>query len=299
MLREHPAVMRRLGLVFDLLLPNDVVLGDAGTVRIRWPHPPAGMPESVSPRAAYEVDDDRGLVPGRSTTARAGVLDLSDTNSWMTATFDIDNAVSRLHDAAASVRAATRNGAANASDGAVRLPALRSAGILLMRKDRETDFVNRRNAARTNAALPSVEDAEPLTADDLMLGMRLDVRTKNATEWTSLMRRNAEYTVDGNEILPPTEEEGHVKTGAAVQQIGAALRADEIVARWNGWSLAVPQQQSAARNARRRQDLPFDFGWNFDVPPCSLVPLRFGRDYHLRGASRTSPAAGSAPTTRT
>lgn len=296
MLREHPAVMRRLGLVFDLPLPSDAALGDAGTVRIRWPDPPPGVPEPVSPRAAYEVDDDRGLVPGRTATARAGLLDLDDTDSWMTATLDIDNAVTRLRDAAATVGPAPAEG--TEADGAVRLPALRSAGILLLRKGREDEFLNRRNAATRNAALPSVEDAEPLTADDLTLGLRLDVRLKGGTKWTSLVRREARYTVNGNEILPPTEEEGHVKSGAAVRQGDDTLRADEIVARWNGWSLAVPQASPGARNADRRQDLPFDFGWEFEVPQGSLLPLRFGRDHHLRTRIADLAGGGVSPEDR-
>lgn len=296
MLREHPAVMRRLGLVFDLPLPSDAALGDAGTVRIRWPDPPPGVPEPVSPRAAYEVDDDRGLVPGRTATARAGLLDLGDTDSWMTATLDIDNAVTRLRDAAATVGPAPAEG--TEADGAVRLPALRSAGILLLRKGREDEFLNRRNAATRNAALPSVEDAEPLTADDLTLGLRLDVRLKGGTKWTSLVRREARYTVNGNEILPPTEEEGHVKSGAAVRQGDDTLRADEIVARWNGWSLAVPQASPGARNADRRQDLPFDFGWEFEVPQGSLLPLRFGRDHHLRTRIADLAGGGVSPEDR-
>ncbi|MDQ3156785.1 MAG: hypothetical protein M3Q98_08675 [Actinomycetota bacterium] len=290
MLREHPAVMRRLGLVFDLPLPAGTALGDSGTVRIRWPNPPPGVPEPVSPRAAYEVDDDRGLVPGRTAIAKAGLLDLGDTDSWMTATLDIDNAVNRLRDAAATVGPAPAQGTETEVDGAVRLPALRSAGILLLRKGREGDFVNRRNAAATNAALPSVEDAEPLNAEDLMLGLRLDVRLKGAPKWTSLVSREAHYTVDGNDILPQAEEEGHVKSGAAVRQGDGILRADEIVARWNGWSLAVPQASPGTRHADRRQDLPFDFGWEFEVPTGSLLPLRFGRDYHLR--TRIADLAG-------
>lgn len=290
MLREHPAVMRRLGLVFDLPLPEGSALGDAGTVRIRWTNPPAGVPQPVSPRSAYDVDDDRGLVPGRTASARAGLIDLGDTDLWMTTTLDIDNAVTRLRDAAASLGPAPAAGAEAEVDGAVRLPALRSAGILLLRKGRENDFANRRNAAARNAALPSVEDAEPLTADDLTLGLRFDVRSKGAAKWTSLVRREARYTVDGNDILPLAEEEGHVKPGAAVQQGDGSLRADEIVARWNGWSLAVPQSSPGTRHADRRQDLPFDFSWAFKVPDESLLPLRFAHEYQLR--SRIADLAG-------
>ena len=102
-------------------------------------------------------------------------------------------------------------------DGPVRLPALRSAGIMLLRKDRATDFAEPAPPAAANTTKGSFDDIDPLTADDLMLGLRIDVRLKGASRWTSLVRRNARYTVDGAEIVAPTEEEGHVKVGAAVR----------------------------------------------------------------------------------
>jgi hypothetical protein len=295
MLREHPAVMRRLGLIFDLPLPDGAVLGERGTVRVRWANPPEHAPQPVSPRSAYEVDDDRGLVPGRTTLARAGLIELGDTDQWMTSTLDIDNAVTRLRDAATSVGPAPTNGDEEQVDDDVRLPALRSAGISLVRKGRSADFMNRRAAATRNAELSSVEDAEPLTADDLTLGLRLDVRLKGAAKWTSLARREARYTIDGQEILPQAEEEGHVKPGAAVRQGDGTLRADEIVARWNGWSLAVPHSSPGTRHADRRRELPFDFVWEFDVPDRSLLPLRFGRDYQLRARIADLGGGGIGP----
>lgn len=281
MLREHPIVLRRLGLVFDLRLPEGAELEDSGTVRVLWPDPPAGLPEVVSPRSTYDIDPDRGLVPGRTTTTRAGVVNLADTAAWGTSTLDVDNAVHRLRDAAASL-------GSDAHDGAVRLPALRSAGIQLLRKTRAVDFANRRDAAIANSGLAedAVEEAVPLTADDLTLGIRIDVRPKTSLRWTSLMRREAEYRVNGELVLPKAEEEGHLKPGATVRHRDT-LQADEIVARWNGWSLGVPHTKPSREN---RQALPFEFEWDFQVPDRSLIPLRFGHDYHLR--ARIADIAG-------
>lgn len=281
MLREHPAVLRRLGLVFDLRLPADTELDDQGTLRVHWLDPLPGMPQVVSPRSEYEIDADRGLVPGRTPTTRAGVVNLADAAAWATSTLDVDNAVVRLRAAAASLGPV-------AADGAVRLPALRSAGIQLLRKNRSVEFANRRDAALANAGLAedAVEETVALTADDLTLGLRIDVRPVTSQRWTSLMRRRASYSVNGEAILPPAEEEGHVKPGAAVRH-GATLQADEIVARWNGWSLGVPHTKPSRAN---RQDLPFAFTWDFEVPDGALIPLRFGHDYHLR--ARVADIAG-------
>ena len=58
-LREHPAVMRRLGLIFDLVPDATAQLGTSGTVRVRWPTKPDDLPPVSSPRASYEVHAER------------------------------------------------------------------------------------------------------------------------------------------------------------------------------------------------------------------------------------------------
>lgn len=286
LLREHPTVMRSLGLVFDLPIDPDR-LGSRGTVRVRWSQPPAGLPAVLSPRTAYEVDAERGFVPAPTSTIKAGIVDLGDTDGWATVTFDVDGATGRLRDAARTV---SQPGAP------ARLPPLRSAGVALLRLGRAGDFEDRRAAATANAALDSLEDAEPLTADDLMLGMRLDVRFKGQNMWTSLCRRAARYSVGGRDVRPAAEEEGHIKATAAVRHAGDVLRADEIVTRWTGWSLAVsPARPGSGAGGVQAAAVPFDFGWDFSVPAQSLLPLRFGRDYHLRARVADLAGGGIAP----
>ncbi len=275
MLREHPAVLRALGLIFDLPLTGE--LGRSGTVRVRWPNPPSGLPELASPAAAYQVDDDRGLLPASTTLVRAGVLDLGDTAAFATTTFDVDGAVGRLRDAARSADPRS-------------LPALRSAGLVLMRRGHARDLESKRARARAVNEAVSLDDAEPLHAEDLMIGFRLDVRRRGAETWTSLTRRNATYRVSGTEIAVG-EEEGHVKFGAAVRQDDGVLRTDEIVARWAGWSLAAPPARPDRRaSAPARAAVDLDFDWTFGVPQGSLIPLRFGTTYELR--ARVADVAG-------
>lgn len=301
MLREHPAVLRTLGLVFDL--PLDAPLGTSGTLRIRWPERPASLPDVASPRAAYEVDEDRGLLAASTRLVRSGVLDLGDTAAFATTTLDVDGAVGRLQDAALGVAAAARgDGQGNAprqnsaASQPVTLPALRSAGIVLMRSGHANDMADRRTRANAANEVDSLDDAEPLHAEDLMIGLRLDVRRRGAESWTSLNRRKATYLVDGREVPGPPEEEGHVKFGAAVRQADGVLRADEIVARWTGWSLAAPPGRPDRRaGTPERASVPFDFDWRFEVPRGSLLPLRFGISYHLRARVADLTGGGVLP----
>ncbi|MCC6495919.1 MAG: hypothetical protein IT193_06625, partial [Propionibacteriaceae bacterium] len=280
LLREHPAVLRRLGLAFELPI-DAAALSGSGLITVGMPAAPPGLvPVSVPSR--YEVDGDRGLVPGRSALARAGCVDLSLADQWVTSTFEVDVAVDRL------TAAATELSDGRAPAAATRLPALRSAGIQLLRPGRGADFQARRAAASRNAGRDRTEAFEPLDADDLTLGYRVDVRPRGG-QWSSLMLRKARYLVNERPIAELVEE-GHVKPGAAVLQ-GNTLVAGELVARWSGWSLAVAQ----ARPASPRNTLPFSFAWEHEVEPGSLLPLRFGRSYHLRIRLADLTGHGVAP----
>lgn len=286
LLREHPAVLRALGLVVELPIDGKSLPGE-GIVRVLWPKPPEGIAVLSQP-TAFEVDDDRGFVPVSTKTVKAGLVDLGDGDSWAVTTFDVDGATDRLRDAARTL----------GTGGVARLPALRSAGIALMRRGLEAEFAGRRaTAAAHRDARASGKNGPPLTADELMLGLRFDVRLKGESEWVSLCRREARYVIDGGEVLPPAEEEGHVKLAVAVRQEDGAMRADEIVARWSGWSLAVPHGRPGAKEEDEGSNgLPFDFKRELSVPPGSLLPLRFGREYHLRARIADLAGGGHPPT---
>lgn len=90
---------------------------------------------------------------------------------------------------------------------------------------------------------------------------------------------------------------------------GGNLRTDEVVARWSGWSLAVPQPtfgpQADGSQPARLQGLPFTFGWKHQVKAGSLPRLRFARKYRMRarvadmaggGLARDDPAADRCAT---
>lgn len=137
-----------------------------------------------------------------------------------------------------------------------------------------------------------------LTADDLLLGYRIDVRPLGG-EWFSLQQRTVTYRLhergatgapsDAFVVIgaPGALEEGHIKAFAATRDGAGRLSADEIVARWSGWSLAVPTpnltpQDPAPPHGR--------FRWHFEVKEGSLPRLRFGVRYAMR--ARVADMAG-------
>jgi hypothetical protein len=280
LLREHPAVLRALGLILDVPLPAGALPAAAtGVVSVEWPGRPESLPPVVSRWTRYRRETFLPDAAGADADHDAGMLRLARPH-WRLHALDVDTALGRLRDAAL----ATEPGGS--------LPALRTAGVLLVRAGRGDELATRQDTGRANRA---AADA-PLTADDLVLGYRLDVRVFGADEWRSLCRRVATYEVDGRTIAKDLREEGHVKPRAAVDHGDAVLRADEVVARWDGWSLAAPRP-SAARDAARAangNDLPFDFRVALDAEPGTLPRLRFGTLYQLR-ARLADVAGGGRP----
>lgn len=301
LLREHPAVLEALGLVIELRVPAiPAGLADGGVVEVRWPGAPATLPAIRAPWTRYGAT----FRPASTPTVSAGMVTLTPDgppapSPWSVVTVDVERGARVLDVAAAEL---TRRQEAGEATPRVSMPALRTAGLQLVRADRGAEFTLRAEANARNAARSTMDDAE-LDADDLVLGYRIDVRPRGG-DWFSLQQRTAGYSVNGTAITTPPVEEGHVKAHAAIDDGGPTLRADEIVARWDGWSLAVsrPSFTGTPPVPGRSSGLQFDF----NVPPGTLPRLRFPRRYSLRarvadmtgsGLGLTDPAADRCATT--
>ncbi len=288
MLREHPAVLRALGLIVELTIPASS-LSPAGEVRIRG----LGLQTIVSPGTLYSFDGN-AFLPAAAGDIVHGMLDLrgadltgSQTSSrWEITTFDVDGAVGKL-------RAAARGDTST-------MPQLRSAGLMLVRRGRQQDFDDRHAAAQavTSGTLLPIAT---FSADALLLGYRIDIRPKDG-EWFPLCARTATYTI-GDVTLGPAPEEGQVKPYAATAggssgngaADGTALSADEVVARWDGWSLVLPRPAlggPAVPPAPRTS--PTGLTWKFDLGPGPLPELRFGHSYEIRARAADLAGGGLA-----
>jgi hypothetical protein len=280
-LREHPQVLRRLGLIVDLevALPADLAAVRAALTLPPWP---VGPPPDVrrpwtrcvvtGGRVLPEAPPESDLADGLLRLGGAGPVPDSGNPRWSVVGFDVEAAVVRL----------PRPGQADPV-----LPGLRSAGLGLLRTERGGDILRRAGLATGRGAVDGAE----LGADDVLLGLRLDVRDPDSGGWRSLHQRRAVYTVDGTPLGPPDGwiEEGQVKRDALVDA-GGGLEGDELVARWDGWSLAVPLP---APHPGERRASPTALDWHFTaVPP--LPRLRFGRSYRLR--ARAADLAGTGLT---
>lgn len=295
LLREHPSILRALGLILELRLnASDLTSLAGGTVRVKWPGRAAPLPPVVSPPTRFGAE----FRPGAAPNLNAGMvtldrLDTSGARRWDVVTVDVDVATQRLREAARAV--------IDRPAEPVTLPALRSSGLQLLLRGRGDEMQHRYAQAidrQRRSALPDV-----LTAEDLLLGYRIDVLpTISGATWRSLQQRKATYRVfrrttdvaigDDSAVVgtPNMLEEGHVKTNAAVLD-SDGLHTDEIVAAWRGYSLAVlrPSFAEPTRIAAPAQPA-MNVTMEFQVPPGSLPPLRFKGQYTLR--ARVADIAG-------
>ena len=310
LLREHPAVLRALGLILDLDLPASATIpAEGGVVSVSWPGSPQPplLPTISSPWSQF----GREFLPGSTTNISSGMVTFTDDRAagragperWNTATVDVQGAAERFRSTARALVSAEGT-AALPGASEVLPPALRSGGIQLLRMNRSQDFSERSRASQ------AFRERNALTADDLCLGYRVDIKLFGQRSWFSLQCRRSTYSL-GTQLIGAAEmeEEAQLKPHAALDHGGGQIRADEVVARWNGWSMAVPLPNFVAVETppagSGHVQLPFDFRSTYSVSPGSLPPLRFGQQYLLRaraadlaggGLHLTDPAADRCTT---
>ena len=288
MLREHPPVLRLLGLIVDLELRGLPHADGDREISVTWD----GSPVPVRPRWTRYQFDGELFLPASDGDIAGGMVDLTDHDRWRIISFDVDGGVGKLRGAARTMAGDRSRRAEGAPDVGARptLPPLRSAGMMLTRVGREDRLAEK--AAQGMAAATGGGLDKVLTAEDLVLGYRIDVRLQNRDTWYSLHRRKATYSIGDLPNIVVDDEEGHAKPHAAVLD-DAGLRTDEVVVRWDGWSLSVPRPRLDGRapaNRRTASPLPYTFEVGYDAVPASLLELEFGKTYQLR--ARVADLAG-------
>ena len=313
LLREHPTVALRLGLVLETRADPSCFFGadtDAYRyalsvrpsspqllaalvtpvwTRFEWRQGADDVPTVFRPAAADPTSGlTRGLVDLSSAKAilpAAPAAPVAAPPPWAIATFDVNGAASAM-----------RTAQAGQGTSPSVMPPIRSAGITLLRPGLAVDAATTQQRAGARDA-DKLEEGE-FGAEDLLLGYRVDIR-QNGQPWRSLCSRHATFRVNGRLIGDAVTEEGHVKPFAATRTKGTAstdrLVTDQSVVRWDGWSLGVPRIDltGATREPPGSTSLPYRFDWDFDVVEGSLPRLRFARLYQLR--LRCVDLAGGGP----
>jgi hypothetical protein len=299
LLGDHPELLAVLGLIVDLEVPDTVP-----TTGFVWVEDVAAQPDwvlkpvNVSPKTGYGSDF---RAQPKSQDLSGGFLQLKE--GYGLVEVDVEGGALKLMNLANTVMASLHP-ARKTADTPRRfaLPALRSAGLSLVRTGRAAKLVERFD--RTKALNGDAGKASPaqteLSAEDLVRGYAIDVQDVTAKKpWQSLCRRRVSYTVgEGaakaswpSQAGASIEDEGWVSlatTSEPKRKPNSDLALTESMFRWDGWSL------SARRPGKHigTNDTPAGFendaetalkiGIHVEPEPKSLPRLRFGHTYLMR-----------------
>lgn len=330
LLGDYPTLLRRLGLVVDLVVAADPAIptADTATVRVRATWTPATSPTTaVSPRTHYVLAD--GAFAARARTGATlrlsnGFLDLSDPTRNPVTQVDVAGSTKKFRNAATNVVVGADPSSAPAlqpeQDG---LPALQTEGLAvtqtsLVKVYQESALIAlalhnflvsdeaKQGAAKPDVPIAGAGVSDELWADMLLRGYRLDVHDVKANTWFSLHRRDSRYdfTRVGEKVVV-LDEEGFVEPSSTRQaDTPGKIRIHETLFSWQGWSLSVPRPHQGIVADDAPKDPPVPVVAHLDSTPMygldtwyrvtagSLPRLRFGREYRLR--ARVVDLAGNS-----
>lgn len=305
--REHPGLARRLGLIHDLLVPDDPAAPfPVGTTTVRaepgWD--PSSEPPStdVLPATSSRIGADAFLAePKDPSELVRGRLPLH-TDRYRIVQVDPDGAALGLLQFARNLVLSVLRGSED-TPTAEPLPSLASAGFSVARTGhapvvRETVLTGRDLHVAREAG-----NSLLLHAEDVTRGYRFDVWTSVTGQWHSLQHRISDYeflslpaqdgqveiSEEGFVVAPPTDRE---------ESDPEALYLQESLMRWDGWSLAAPRPGRTLLENDEVADAPetpsegFPLVMRFRAQPGTLPRLRFGETYRFR--ARAVDVAGNS-----
>ncbi len=255
LLQSHPNLLRKLGLLVDLVAPVSRLRRESGDVRV---YPYSSWPDVYDPDVTG-VDITTAFPRVMTTLGASTFLPKPRTNALTREGFVSMDGVQAITSNLESEVVAHQSFAT----GLVRMfreelesfgtperggtPARHSGGIELVRTSYATAFHKFLQGVDINRALLATGDDVEMSAEDVMIGQRLDVRRKGSRDWLSLHRRKGAVTPyvgkNAGAKVDLGPDEGWAET-AATSTVGEGTllwRVRETLAAWTGWSLSLPE----------------------------------------------------------
>ncbi|GAA4126050.1 hypothetical protein GCM10022215_35080 [Nocardioides fonticola] len=298
LMSDHGPLLERLGLVVELTATPPSSTSSVSSVMVRTTWKPGGsVPATVlSTRTACALKASASSRIFRALPASGSLLDTGlryrlDDDAYSVHSLDVDGAAAQLLGVATGPDAKT-----------AAPPAGRSAGLTLAMANRAI-VVQKQIARARQVAATLVSGHTPLLyADDLAVGAHVQVSPADAGDaWFGLGHRRVEYRADTGTRVPlsfTAVDEAAVTVAARAQKPGSPnLLVSDVVARFDGWSVAVPRPgrqmiQTAEGSSVEAEPERAPLTWltmDATVPDQAadgtdgrLASLRFGRSYVLR-----------------
>ena len=277
---DLPGLMRLLGLVIDVALPDRNPLLDAlaasgaashaeGAIglAVSWPAPAAPDADAY-PTTAYALSSSRFVTRARSSDVGDGQLQLQgagDLPDKVASDFDVyqvdpDGTALKTVGFVLSAqrlinRPVTERAEVTYTTGDEQgVAALRSGGLGVSRHGRAQRVAADMAAAALKhqalAASPADSRKVALFAEDVQRGYRVDVLDDKDGQWRSLCMRRGDYTlVRAGQPLALPPDEGYVKGASTTSGDSPDDHyLHESMFRWTGWSLVAPRPGRTIRS---------------------------------------------------
>ena len=332
-LGDHPALLRALGLVIDLIVRPDFVPTTLDTdpptkLRASIQRPSAFPPKAIPVTSPWNVDvtpwsftrltnvDGQAFFSAveRSPASRRfahGFVHM-DPLRFAAVSVDVDGLALKAFNMAATLSTQEERHQRPIEEPAeAGVPTPRTGGVAFVQSGHAEDLHEGFYQARNNEEdLNKLNPENPpiLAAEDLVRGYRMDIFDGGSGAWRSLHQRVAKYTpLRAPEEVRDVEDEGTLQVSLTGEvnrpdspaNPDGALYAHEALVTWDGWSLAAKRPERAIPQEPAVPEAASDLGaLNLDIAlkarPGSLPLLRFGREYKIR--VRAVDLAGNAHT---
>jgi hypothetical protein len=325
-LGDHPVLLRRLGIILDLLIPREELPLDDGAKMIRvhphWGEGPSNFNKDFSPWTHFFADKHNfTTAPKDPVELERGFVRLEAVSDALNenSTYDLiqvdpDGLALKAINFAGTLRTLTRKTDARRAsietpDG-MGLPSIQSGGLALARYGR-AERLHQHFQQSSNLNQDLLNGLEvAFFAEDLLRGYRVDIRDDASGEWRSLCQRTGSYVFPDVEREPvPFEDEGYLKGASTTSSDDQTsdLYFHETMFRWAGWSLVAErpgrtihrkldedtgEYQETPERVKNQAATEFALEVNASALPGSLPRLRFGRSYQMR--VRAADLAGNS-----
>lgn len=292
-LGDQSRLLRALGLVLDVVVDDVAALREVTALQGELVLPDvAALP---SPRTACEVSGEAFYAAGTSGVWHRGRLRVGAEDAFTVLDLDPDASGLKLEQFLRNVpRLVASHG--NGEPETAAPATLRATGFALAENDRADGLHGRLSGGPAADAALLAGTLPPLSAEQVTRGLRLEVWDDVSRAWHSLHWRSTRTTVDGTPVLADEPEQGFLQ-GASLTSAGPGTprNAHEVVAGWDGWSLAVPRPGAVVvhRNGTEQvlPEPPADpdplhpVATQSQLVPGTLPRLRYGRSYSFRAWS--------------
>ncbi len=300
---DHPALLRRLGLVVDVTADTDRLRQSRWlTGRITLPNGPAGC-RTTRVRCRTTRDDALVTVPS-GTDWHDGALVLGDEDRFTVLDTDTDGTAIKAERFLWSLPRLLKV-EANGDPAHAATPALRSSGLTVARTNQALTAQERLTRQTALTAELTTNASPLLSTEDVARGMRVEVWDDTTRRWRSLHQRLTDVAVAGHgTVLDNLEEDGFIQGTAAHETpevIDSPVHVHEAMFGWEGWSLSAPRPGKRIRKATPAEvaatgedeivedtpttpdgAAPHPITITNEVAANSLPRLRFGRSYAFR-----------------